>query len=217
MGDYSAHVLDRARQEIGQHREHTSGLVLEATRLSGSVGFLAGKAFLVYISNVYDNLPTDEVASIRGRNYLVEVRSYLPAADADAIAARFGLPHDQLPALATRLLRIGPELLRASLPGQFPAPRPPLLFSQPTLPAPRQRGCVQPRLEPLQAPPGLPREATHGPGRGLTPRILSGLPAMFLPTTVVGSYSLLRVVGEVRPQPPFGVGDVHAAPAGVVL
>jgi hypothetical protein len=132
MGDYSAHVLDRARQEIGQHREHTSGLVLEATRLSGSVGFLAGKAFLVYISNVYDNLPTDEVASIRGRNYLVEVRSYLPAADADAIAARFGLPHDQLPALATRLLRIGPELLSESLPGQFADTGQAVLFWQAT-------------------------------------------------------------------------------------
>jgi hypothetical protein len=132
MGDYSAHVLDRARQEIGQHREHTSGLVLEATRLSGSVGFLAGKAFLVYISNVYDNLPTDEVASIRGRNYLVEVRSYLPAADADAIAARFGLPRDQVPALTARLLRIGPELLSESLPGQFPDTGQAVLFWQAT-------------------------------------------------------------------------------------
>src|SRR5260221_5599224 len=98
MGDYSAHVLDRARQEIGQHREHTSGLVLEATRLSGSVGFLAGKAFLDYISNEYDNLPTDEGASIRGRNYLVEGRSYHPAADAEATAPRFGVPPAQLPA-----------------------------------------------------------------------------------------------------------------------
>src|SRR5258707_6929814 len=119
MGDYSAHVLDGARQEIGQQREHTSGLVLEATRLSGSVGFLAGKAFLVYISNVYDNLPTDEVASIRGRNYLVQVRSYLPAAEADAIAARFGLPRADLAVLTVRLLRIGPELLSESQQERF--------------------------------------------------------------------------------------------------
>jgi hypothetical protein len=119
MGDYSPHVLERARQEIGQHREHTSGLVLEATRLSGSVGFLAGKAFLVYISNVYDNLPTDEVASIRGRNYLVQVRSYLPGRDADVIAGRFGLPREQLPALIGRLVRIGPELLSESVPDRF--------------------------------------------------------------------------------------------------
>jgi len=132
MGDYSPRVLERARQEIGRHREHTSGLVLEATRLSGSVGFLAGKAFLVYISNVYDNLPTDEVAAIRGRNYLVEVRSYLPAAAADAIVARFGLPRDQLPALAARLVRIGPELLSESLPGQFPDTGQAVLFWQAT-------------------------------------------------------------------------------------
>jgi hypothetical protein len=119
MGDFSAHVLERARQEIGKHREHTSGLVLDATRLSGSVGFLAGKAFLVYVSNVYDNLPTDEVASIGGQNYLVQVRSYLPARDADAIAERFGVPRDQLPALTGRLVRIGPELLSESVPERF--------------------------------------------------------------------------------------------------
>src|SRR5215472_2382042 len=119
MGDYSAHVLDRARQEISHHDGHTSGLVLEATRLSGSVGFLAGKAFLVYISNVYDNLPADEIASIRGRHYLVQVRSFLPAADAAAIAARFGVPGEQIAPLTGRLVRIGPELLSESSPERF--------------------------------------------------------------------------------------------------
>jgi hypothetical protein len=119
MGDYSAHVLDRARQEVAHHGDHVSGLVLEATRLSGSVGFLAGKAFLVYISNVYDNLPADEVASIRGRVYLVQVRSYLSGADADKISAKFGVRRQDLPSLTDRLLRIGPELLSESLPERF--------------------------------------------------------------------------------------------------
>src|SRR5580704_326983 len=73
MGDYSAHVLDRAREAVAHHGDHVSGLVLEATRLSGSVGFLSGKTFLVYISNVYDNLPSDEMAVILGRFYLVQV------------------------------------------------------------------------------------------------------------------------------------------------
>jgi hypothetical protein len=119
MGDYSAHVLDRARQAVGQHGERVSGLVLEATRLSGSVGFLAGKTFLVYISNVYDNLPTDEVAAIRGRNYLVQVRSYLPPGPAGVITERFGMPRPDLAQLTQRLLRIGPELLSESLPERF--------------------------------------------------------------------------------------------------
>src|SRR6202020_1240674 len=119
MGDYSAHVLDRARVEVGHHGDHVSGLVLDATRLSGSVGFLAGKAFLVYISNVYDNLPSDEVAVIRGRTYLVQARSYLSGQAAGAIAARFGFRRSELAQLTQRLLRIGPELLSESLPEKF--------------------------------------------------------------------------------------------------
>jgi hypothetical protein len=120
MGDYSAHVLDRARQEVAHHGDHVSGLVLEATRLTGSVGFLAGKAFLVYVSNVYDNLPSDEIATIRGRMYLVQTRSFLSGAAADGIAARFGLKRAELAQLTGRLLRIGPELLAESQPDKFP-------------------------------------------------------------------------------------------------
>jgi hypothetical protein len=122
MGDYSAHVLDRARQEVAHHGDHVSGLVLEATRLSGSVGFLAGKAFLVYISNVYDNLPTDEVATIRGRVYLVQVRSFVGGADAEKIAAKFGIGRRDLASVTDRLLRIGPELLSESMPERFGDP-----------------------------------------------------------------------------------------------
>jgi hypothetical protein len=130
MGDYSPHVLDRARQEVAHHGDHVSGLVLEATRLSGTVGFLAGKAFLVYISNVYDNLPSDEVASIRGRTYLVQTRSCLSVTAADAIAARFGLGRAEIAPLTGRLLRIGPELLAESQPDKFPDTGQAVLFWQ---------------------------------------------------------------------------------------
>jgi hypothetical protein len=130
MGDYSAHVLDRARQEVAHHGDHVSGLVLEATKLSGSVGFLAGKAFLVYISNVYDNLPSDEVAVIRGRMYLVQARSYLAGPAADAIASRFGLGRAEIAQLTERMLRIGPELLAESQPDKFPDTGQAVLFWQ---------------------------------------------------------------------------------------
>ena len=120
MGDYSAHVLDRARQAVAHHGDHVSALVLEATRPAITLGFLAGKTFLVYISNVYDNLPTDEVACIGGRMYLVETRAYVH--DADSIAARFGVARDDLAPLIQRLLRIGPELLSESVPEHFSDP-----------------------------------------------------------------------------------------------
>jgi hypothetical protein len=138
MGDYSAHVLDRARREVAHHGDHVSGLVLEATRLSGSVGFLAGKAFLVYISNVYDNLPSDEIAAIRGRMYLVQTRSYLAGPAAEAVAARFGLQRSEIAQLTQRLLRIGPELLAESQPDKFPDTGQAVLFWQAVWEALRQ-------------------------------------------------------------------------------
>ena len=122
MGDYSPHVLERAHRTVGHHAERVSALVVEATRPSVTLGFLAGKAFLVYISNVYDNLPTDELACIHGRTYRVETQAFLTDDDATQIAQRFGVSQDELAKLIDRLLRIGPGLLSESSPGQFPDP-----------------------------------------------------------------------------------------------
>jgi hypothetical protein len=119
MGDYSPHVLERARRAVAHHGDHVNALVLDATRPSVTLGFLAGKTFLVYISNVYDNLPTDELACIRGRPYRVEVRAYLRDEDAERIARAFAAEPEQLPKLVSRLLRIGPELLSESMPQHF--------------------------------------------------------------------------------------------------
>jgi hypothetical protein len=120
MGDYSPHVLERARKAVAHHGDHISALVLDATHPAHTLGFLAGKAFLVYISNLYDNLPSDEVAVVDGRMYQVEVRAYLRAAAAQQIAETYGLAADQLDTVIDRLLRLGPELLSVSLPDRFP-------------------------------------------------------------------------------------------------
>ena len=122
MGDYSPHVLERARQAVAHHGTRVSALVVEATRPSVTLGFLSGKAFLVYISNVYDNLPTDELATIGGRTYLVQTQAYLTDDDAAAIAAQCGLGGQDLRPLIDRLLRIGPELLCESAPHHFAEP-----------------------------------------------------------------------------------------------
>jgi hypothetical protein len=119
MGDYSAHVLDRARQTVAHHGDHVNGLVLDATRPLQTLGFLRGKAFCVYISNVYDNLPTDEVASIGGRPYLIEVQAYLREEESAAIAGRHGTHRGALAPLIERLLRLGPELLAEAAPEAF--------------------------------------------------------------------------------------------------
>ena len=138
MGDYSAHVLDRARQAVARHGDTVSTLVLEATRPQLTLGFLRGKAFCVYISNVYDNLPSDEVAVIRGRIHLVQTRSFLGGAAADKIAATFGIRRAEITPLTERLLRIGPELLSESVPEKFPDTERAVLFWQAVWAALRQ-------------------------------------------------------------------------------
>ncbi len=119
MGDYSPHVLERARKAVAHHADHVNAFVVDATHPAVSLGFLRDKAFLVYVSNVYDNLPSDEVARIGGRTYQVEVRAYLPGADARRIARGIGAPEGRIPDLVGKLLRLGPELLCEALPQHF--------------------------------------------------------------------------------------------------
>jgi hypothetical protein len=120
MGDYSGHVLERAWQQVAHHGEHVSALVLDASRPQRTLGFLKDKAFFVYISNMYDNLPADEIATIGGRPYLVETRAYLRDDDAARIARRLRIPKARLVTMIDRLLRLGPPLLAETAPDQFP-------------------------------------------------------------------------------------------------
>jgi hypothetical protein len=120
MGDYSPHVLERARENVWHHAERLSCLVLDAMHPTQTLGFLRYKVFLVYISNVYDNLPTDEIARIGGRLFQVEVRGYLAGEVAEELAAEAGVSPSDLPEQIARLLRLGPELLSEASQAAFP-------------------------------------------------------------------------------------------------
>ncbi|HEX8969422.1 MAG TPA: hypothetical protein VF937_16185 [Chloroflexota bacterium] len=122
MGDYSPHVLDLARKNVAHHAEHISSLVLDALRPTQTLGFLRYKAFLVYISNVYDNLPTDEIVRIGGHLFQVQTRAVLAQSAARSLAASVKAQPENLPDLVARLLRLGPELLSEVLPENFPTP-----------------------------------------------------------------------------------------------
>ena len=122
MGDYSPHVLERARANVSHHAERLSALTLDATRPGDTLGFLRYKAFLVYISNVYDNLPTDEVVRLGGHLFHVQVRAYFPGPAAERIAEGLGIPPDEVPQMVSRLLRLGPEVLSEAVPERFPTP-----------------------------------------------------------------------------------------------
>jgi len=116
MCDYSPYVLDLARETVAAHASHVSSVSLDATRPGTSLGFLRGKVFLLYASNVYDNLPTDEVAQLGGRPYYVHTRACFPAAAATDLAASVSASPGELPGLVRRLLRLGPALLPDAAP-----------------------------------------------------------------------------------------------------
>ncbi len=120
MCDYSPHVLELARATISEHSSRVSSFVLDAMRPMTSLSFLRFKVFFVYISNVYDNLPTDEIATIGQREHLVESRAYLPAGAAQQIAHSVTVAPAALGALVAKLLRLGPELLAEAAPQHFP-------------------------------------------------------------------------------------------------
>jgi hypothetical protein len=120
MADYSPHVLERARENVTEHASHCSTLVMDARVPTQTLGFMRSKAFLVYISNVYDNLPTDEVVRIGGHLYMVEVRAYIAHKQAEEIASSIGITPGELPELVQRLLQLGPELLSRAAPERFP-------------------------------------------------------------------------------------------------
>jgi hypothetical protein len=120
MCDYSQHVLDLAGETVAEHIERVSTVRLDATRPLSSLGFLKYKVFLVYVSNVYDNLPTDEVAQLGGRTYRVDTRAYLSPPAATELATGIGVPIDQLASYVHKLLRLGPALLNEVAPTQFP-------------------------------------------------------------------------------------------------
>ncbi|HEV8023103.1 MAG TPA: SAM-dependent methyltransferase [Candidatus Lustribacter sp.] len=119
MGDYSPHLLEVARAQLQHHEEHMSTIVLDATKPLNTLGFLKYKTFFIYISNVYDNLPTDEIARIDGHLFQVETRAFLGAEAAATIAAGIGAGVADLPDLIARLLRLGPELLADTEPRRF--------------------------------------------------------------------------------------------------
>ena len=69
----------------------------------------------VHSTNVYDNLPFDDVVRRDGRLYVVEVRAYLSGAAIERSGADFGLPRNDFPNIVKRLLETGP---RALFPGE---------------------------------------------------------------------------------------------------
>jgi hypothetical protein len=109
VGDYSTATLNRATERLGPHGELCSFLALDALNPFKSLSFLRYKMLYIHLTNVYDNLPTDEIVVRDGKYYFVQVRSYLDKSDVDKICGKFGVPAGEFNKNVSRLLEVGPE------------------------------------------------------------------------------------------------------------
>ena len=77
-----------------------------------TLSFLRYKILYIHLTNVYDNLPHDEVVRRDGRLYLVETRALPPARRRGARRGRSrAAPSATCHAVVEQLLRVGPEAL----------------------------------------------------------------------------------------------------------
>jgi hypothetical protein len=109
MTDYSHDVLRTARQTIVEHGDQASALHFDAADPLHALSFLRYKVLFIHSCNLYDNLPTDEIARRNGKLYEIRVRALLPAPAVEAICATHGLEPDELRSTINRFLRIGPQ------------------------------------------------------------------------------------------------------------
>lgn len=109
LGDYALATLERSRPAVASHLDLCSFIVLDALNPIRSLSFLRHKILHIHLTNVYDNLPDEEILRRDGRLFFVQVRAYLPASDAKRIGEFFGLQPDEIKGMVGRLLSVGPD------------------------------------------------------------------------------------------------------------
>ena len=114
LADYSMPTLNRAAETVCNHRELSSFLAVDALDPFKSLSFLRFKILSIHLTNVYDNLPTDEIVVRDGKMFFVEVRSYIPTAAAGRISEAFGISPSEFQRTVQRLLEVGPTHVHPS-------------------------------------------------------------------------------------------------------
>jgi hypothetical protein len=92
MGDYSQDTLNKAKPTVAKHMDQCRFVQLDAINPIKSLAQLRHKILQVHLTNVYDNLPDEEVVRRDGKLYFVQVRAYVPTAAVNRIGGKYGIP-----------------------------------------------------------------------------------------------------------------------------
>jgi hypothetical protein len=108
-GDYSVATLNRVMQSLKEHGHLANFVEVDAMNPFKSLSHLRYKVMLITLSNVYDNLPTDELVLRDGKLFFIEVRAYVPTAEVALICAKYGIPREGFERSVQKLLQDGPK------------------------------------------------------------------------------------------------------------
>ena len=111
MGDYSLETLDMSRPAVKEHIHLCSFLALDALNPLKTLSFLRHKILYIHSTNMYDNLPDEEILRRDGRLYYVQTRTYVPMKEAARMAEKFKFPLDTFRTQVEKLLSIGPDFV----------------------------------------------------------------------------------------------------------
>jgi len=109
LGDYSTATLERALKAVGAHAAQVGVVPMDALNPYKSLPAQRFKVMYVHLTNVYDNLPFDELVRRDGRHYIVETRGCIPGAAADRLCAEFGITRAEIPGIVERMFEEGPS------------------------------------------------------------------------------------------------------------
>ena len=104
LGDYSLATLDMSRPNVKQHIDLCSFMVLDAMNPLKTLAFLRHKVMYVQTTNMYDNLPDEEILRRDGHFYLVQSRSYLPGETLQRLCTDYGQTRDTIQPTLERML-----------------------------------------------------------------------------------------------------------------
>src|SRR6188474_59140 len=108
-GDYSVATLNRVMQSLKEHGHLATFVEVDAMNPFKSLSHLRYKVMLITLSNVYDNLPTDELVLRDGKLFFIEVRAYVPSSEAARICDKYKIPSARFDENVQKLLRDGPK------------------------------------------------------------------------------------------------------------
>jgi hypothetical protein len=109
MGDYSLETLDMSRPAVKEHLHLCSFLALDALNPLKTLSFLRHKILYIHSTNMYDNLPDEEILRRDGGLFYVHVRAYVPMTDAVKMAEKFKVSVEGFRGMVDKLLSIGPD------------------------------------------------------------------------------------------------------------